>query len=577
MCTTKKNGTTIAVDAKQEVSAPLKTIADLLARIDRRIGSQEGMLHSVAARFVEFTRSVPESVELEAMYRQKAAFITHLEGGPYKQGSIKSYRLYFNRLLRRAQELGWAQPRLQIPSEWQEILNALPRSFTKKIVHFAIRSGKSPATFNEDDLKAWCKEMSEAGRSFINASNECARFRAAIVRAGLSEKIPFLKHRDRQYGVSLGAMHPHLRQEIQRLVAWKQNEIEDDRPKEAARIRPISAKRIVDMFAQLTGYVQNIESRPQVISVRELVTQVGGFTNWAKNERKVKGQSLVSGLGMVYAALRYNPVYSDVDLSSLPRILSQITVETQDAVAERKEKKYIPYDVADSIPRLIRAKKANLKHPTAHLLALYARNELLMLWILLLPWRQRNIRELRISGDNPNLINAKIRRYSTLSRPRWVAELEASDPAASFWQIRFASHETKTKQPVQMFLPAELVSLLDDYLSVHRPVLVGKQRDPGTLFVNNDGTALNMDGMRNLVKKLAFDYAGVAVNPHLYRDIVAFEWLNTHPEDFLTVSKVLWHRDINTTIRIYGRRFDESTGVARMDDWRSGRSTNTKS
>jgi hypothetical protein len=55
-------------------------------------------------------------------------------------------------------------------------------------------------------------------------------------------------------------------------------------------------------------------------------------------------------------------------------------------------------------------------------------------------------------------------------------------------------------------------------------------------------------------------------------DIVAYEWLRTHPEDFLTVSKLLWHRNLNTTLRIYGSRFDESTGVARMDDWRSSRS-----
>ena len=89
---------------------------------------------------------------------------------------------------------------------------------------------------------------------------------------------------------------------------------------------------------------------------------------------------------------------------------------------------------------------------------------------------------------------------------------------------------------------------------------------------HTSGTALHSNDMRSLVTELAFEHTGVPVNPHIYRDIVAFEWLDKHSEDYLTVSKVLWHRNINTTLRIYGSRFDESTGVARMDDWRSSRS-----
>lgn len=113
--------------------------------------------------------------------------------------------------------------------------------------------------------------------------------------------------------------------------------------------------------------------------------------------------------------------------------------------------------------------------------------------------------------------------------------------------------------------------LLEEYLAKHRPVLV-KNDDPGTLFINHHGKPMSISQVENMVKKLTAQYAGVAVTPHIYRDIVAFEWLRNHPEDYLTVSKLLWHRNINTTIRTYGHRFDESTGVARMDDWRTSRS-----
>jgi len=48
---------------------------------------------------------------------------------------------------------------------------------------------------------------------------------------------------------------------------------------------------------------------------------------------------------------------------------------------------------------------------------------------------------------------------------------------------------------------------------------------------------------------------------------LAVKWLEEHPEDYLTVSKILWHRNIQTTLRIYGRNFDESHGVRRMEAW----------
>jgi integrase len=194
-----------------------------------------------------------------------------------------------------------------------------------------------------------------------------------------------------------------------------------------------------------------------------------------------------------------------------------------------------------------------------------------MLLLVILPWRQRNIRDCRVIGGEPNLFKAPISPFSMATRSSWVNEQCRISPGASYWQIRFAPHETKTKNEVNAYLPSELVPILEEYLSIHRPQLVSKSDDPGTLMVNDAGRHMSACQLRNLVKKLASTHAGVPVTPHLYRDIVAFEWLQSHPEDFLTISKLLWHRNISTTLKIYGNRFDESTGVARMDDWRTNR------
>jgi hypothetical protein len=565
-------GPQIAQGSVQQLTIAPTTLAELLATIQRKSGTQESMMHAVAARFVEFTGSAPEAIAIQTLYSSKEAFIESLRAGKYKAASVKSYRNYLNMLLRLAKDAGWVPTDLVVPSEWQVVMDVLKRTSVKKIIRFAVRIGRPPNRFSEEDLATWRKERVKAGRSQQDAEGDCSRLRSAIDRAGLSSHLPLIKPRDRRYGVPLADMHSDLRQEVQELLDWKLSDFQLDRPS-GAQIRPISAKRLMDLISQITGYVQNIAKKGEINSLAAVMTQqhVAGFATWAKNTRKVKGQSLSTGLGMVFAALRHNPRYKEIDLSWFERIIDQLPVEPQSTIDQRKAKKYIPYSEAEQIPVRIRNQRAKSKRSNAKSVAISVRNELLMLWLVILPWRQRNIRECRVGGSNPNLFCATISPFCMATKSLWVAEQERASPGTKFWQIHFTPEETKTKNEVHAFLPSELVPLLEEYLSVHRPVLVSRLKDPVTLFLSTKGGGMNVGQMRNLVKGLASKYAGVPVTPHLYRDIVAFEWLSTHPEDYLTVSKLLWHRNISTTLKIYGRRFDESTGVARMDDWRAHR------
>ena len=141
----------------------------------------------------------------------------------------------------------------------------------------------------------------------------------------------------------------------------------------------------------------------------------------------------------------------------------------------------------------------------------------------------------------------------------------AADPNSEFWQFRFTADETKMKNSLQCVLPRKLVGLLEEYLQSHRKELVAES-DPGTLFLNDIGGALTQPQMSTLVSRLTLRYSGRVVTPHLFRDIYAFMWLEKRPEDFLTLSKLLWHRNIATTINKYGRRFNESAALCRMEE-----------
>ncbi len=87
---------------------------------------------------------------------------------------------------------------------------------------------------------------------------------------------------------------------------------------------------------------------------------------------------------------------------------------------------------------------------------------------------------------------------------------------------------------------------------------------------------MNRNVIYNLVVRLTMRYGGRPVNPHLFRDIVAFAWLKEHPRDYLTLSRILWHANIQVTIKTYGSRFDESSGMCAMEAWIEEREAKSK-
>ena len=158
----------------------------------------------------------------------------------------------------------------------------------------------------------------------------------------------------------------------------------------------------------------------------------------------------------------------------------------------------------------------------------------------------------------------------TIARPKWVEEVLRTDPRRRFWQFRFSADETKNGHQVQAILPKQLIGLLEDYLDRHRSVLLN-EHDPGMLFLNDCGHKYCEAGMTSRIGRLTAHYAGRRVTPHLFRDIFAVKYLEERPEDYLTLSKILWHRNIQTTLRIYGARFDESHGARRAEEWLESR------
>jgi integrase len=548
------------------------TLRDLLDLIQKPPGSKGPALHSAASTFLKFLGTTAEETPLHRLEVEREGFGIYLTGRPYSKETIKSYRYCISLLMKIAREHGWEAPPEVMPPDWALVLTMTSTKAIESIVRYAVRIAKKPSTFTEDDLRSWCQERVRAGCTLSTALTHSSKFRKILGMPAVAQLRPLVKAHPKGYGVPLSKMHPSLRSEVEKLLAYRTDEFELDRS--GPPIRKATADGLCQFIVKLTGFVENIHRSAQVENLATLLTRdnVASYVSWCRKERKVQGEPLIGSLATLRASFKEHPHYVGLDLSWVSEIIKKLPHRQQSDVDRRKEKKLIPYAVADDIPRKIREARKTAKALNSRTQAINFRNELIMQWLIILPWRQMNLRNCRISGGpHRNLYSEPIRQHSTVTMPDWLVKQEKSNPGRPVWQIYFSTDETKGKQPVSGFLPQELVVKMEEYLA-HRGALIPMGRpDPGTLFLTADGEAMDQSYLYNTVRELTSKYAGVATNPHLFRDIVAYEWLSKHPADYLTISKLLWHRNLEHTLKVYGSRFDESAGIARMDDWRSSR------
>lgn len=205
--------------------------------------------------------------------------------------------------------------------------------------------------------------------------------------------------------------------------------------------------------------------------------------------------------------MRHYPPYKGIDLDWC-KATFQTLPKSQDKekTKERKQSTRIDHSLLREIPKQIETARAKTREDSLEF-ALFVRDQLLCLWLVFLPWRQKNLRDMTISGTKPNIVKGPIE--GTFQKPRWVIDAERANPDAEFWQIRFSSTETKMKHGVEAVVPAPIVPPLELYLSVRNRFLDGVP-DPGTLLLTANGKSLISVQVTNLVQTLTLRYAGKA-------------------------------------------------------------------
>ncbi len=566
------SGTSIAAEVRGSSNrsatavVPPKTLADLLQFLADKPDGAFPMLRSTCSLAAVYMGEPLTKISLSSLQRAKKGFRPFLERGKYAETSVRSYVNYLRILLNHAGVLGWDAEE-GIPEAWHSVMKLVPEKRCEELAVHLSQIRDRPQDVTVEDVEAWIAQVIKEDRTYRSATLERGRFWRLLRSCGCTEELPLCLSREKYYGVPVKEFPTNLKKEVTELLRWKTADFALDRPKNA-RMRAVSSEGLTDTICQLYGFATKICGETSIATLPDLVQKpiVWRFVEWKINERKVKPQGLRLPLGRLSAAMRQHPAYRCLDHSWLNALLDGLPTEHESELKRRKALKYVEYKVLESIPGQIRAERTSAQKKGPFRLALQVRNELLMTWLPILPWRQLNIRECRIGSSNPNLFRARILPFSDIDKSEWVIQEEMKNPEAEFWQFHFDPEETKTGIDVQAILPRQLIDLLEEYIRDHRKNLL-RGTDPGTLFLNERGRPMTEDQVTVAVGDLTQRYCGKRVTPHPFRDIVAFTWLKEHPKDYLTLSKMLWHSDVNTTIRLYGSRFNESCGVSAMDAW----------
>jgi integrase/recombinase XerD len=138
------------------------------------------------------------------------------------------------------------------------------------------------------------------------------------------------------------------------------------------------------------------------------------------------------------------------------------------------------------------------------------------------------------------------------------------------YRLDFIPDEVKTDRYLSLPLPAKLTPYLDTWINEWRPVLL-KDQEIDALWVGIRGGQIFERGIYQRICRTTEAAFGIAINPHLFRDIAVTSVVDLTPENVGITAPLLGHINPKTTEEHYvhanqikfGRRYGNSVTTLR--------------
>ena len=121
---------------------------------------------------------------------------------------------------------------------------------------------------------------------------------------------------------------------------------------------------------------------------------------------------------------------------------------------------------------------------------------------------------------------------------------------ASGYVIELRGEDTKNGKPIDFQLPAALASYMDRYLTEFRPRFP-RHAATEALWLSSKGGRLVDEAIHAIVCRRTKPAFGIAIHPHLFRDIAATAIARANPDALGLARDLLTHTNVETTANFY--------------------------
>ena len=289
--------------------------------------------------------------------------------------------------------------------------------------------------------------------------------------------------------------------------------------------RKISNDKVAKGHGRFLNYIKRY--RPTHFNVRpheRLSEQL--IKDYVEHLRSLQNsdQTIIDRLQELYSI--HQILAPNQSLTFIRRIESRIRSRAKPV--REKRGRLVPSDELVSLGKKLMETSSQLS--TERLRAIQFRDGLIIAFAALRPWRRKNLAEMQIS-------KSVIKKNGK-------------------WMLVLSKEETKTYSRDERTWPDVLVSELEMYLAIHRPVLMaqtGRWTSPvgNYLWVSSESSPQTQMSIYQQITKRTKEEFGVSINPHLFRDAAATTIAIEDPTHVGIGTCVLNHRSARTTEKYY--------------------------
>ncbi|MBX9801990.1 MAG: site-specific integrase [Caulobacteraceae bacterium] len=207
------------------------------------------------------------------------------------------------------------------------------------------------------------------------------------------------------------------------------------------------------------------------------------------------------------------------------------TMGQASGMTPKNRERLAPFNDPKNVKRLLELPQGTLKRaadtPRTQLTAVRVMYALQVALLLAVPLRAKNLTGLKL-GENV---------------------IESGKGKTRQVRLFLSREETKTYTDFMAVLPARVVTLLDAWREVWRP-LVSNRPSP-YLFPNPSGVLRSQGSLSKTICGFVKRETGLDMNLHLFRHLAAKLYLRFDPAGLETVRQLLGHKTIKTTLKAY--------------------------